>query len=384
MQNPMTESRVRMLRLITRLNIGGPARQALTLTKELRPEFATTLAAGTPASDEGELSDPEVKVTRVPLVRPVAPAADFTALRDVRKLISVQRPQIVHTHMAKAGSIGRLASLRTKQPPRLVHTFHGHVLDGYFRPAVREAFLRTERYLARRTDALVAVSDEIRDELLELGIGAPGQWHVIPLGFDLAPFLKRTSEGSLRRELSLGQEVSLAGIVGRLVPIKDHATALRALARLGENIHLVVVGDGEDRDTIEKLVVSLGLKARVHFLGWRLDMPEVMSSFDVVVLSSRNEGSPVALIEALASGVPCVATDVGGVRSVVADGESGYLVPAGDDAAMAAAVAAVLEDPERSRSMGEAGRAHVRTRFDQVRLVSDIRMLYEGLLSQSR
>ena len=373
-----------ILRLITRLNIGGPARQALTLTKELRPEFDTVLAAGAPAVDEGELTDRDVSVTPVPLVRHIAPRSDLAAFRDVRKLISSQRPQIVHTHMAKAGSVGRLACVGLKQRPRLVHTFHGHVLDGYFRPAIQDAFLRTERYLARRTDALIAVSDEIRDELLELGIGRRDQWHVIPLGFDLAPFLESASEGSLRRELSLDEDVSMVGIVGRLVPIKDHATALRALARLPESVHLVVVGDGEDRESVAELAVSLGLGERVHFLGWRLDMPEVMASFDLVLLSSRNEGSPVALIEALASGVPAVATDVGGVRSVVADGESGYLVTAGDDAAIAAAIAAVLGDPERSRAMGEMGRAYVRTRFDRARLLSDIRALYEDLLSARR
>jgi glycosyltransferase involved in cell wall biosynthesis len=352
------------------------------LARELRPEYETVLAAGTPAPDEGELGDPEVEVRRVPLVRSVRPASDLAAYRAVRRLLKDDRPSLLHTHMAKAGSIGRSAALSSRSRPVLVHTFHGHVLEGYFKPSLREVFLRTERFLARRTDALIAVSGEVRDELLELGIGKPGQWRVIPLGLDLSGFMQPSGPLArpLRDELGLDAEDVLLGIVGRLVPIKDHATALRALARLPRNVHLAIVGDGEDRPKIAELITSMRLGDRVHLLGWRMDMPEVMSSFDVVILSSRNEGSPVALIEALASGVPVVATDVGGVRSVVTPGESGYLVPAGDATSMAKAISVLLDDPDRRRRMGAAGRAHVRNRFDQGRLVADIRSLYGELL----
>lgn len=340
------------------------------------------LAAGIPAPDEGELGDPEITVTRLPLVRPIAPAADLAAYRGVRKLISAERPQIVHSHMAKAGSIGRFATVGLKQPPRLVHTFHGHVLDGYFRPSVRSAFLRTERYLARHTDALIAVSEEIRDELLALGIGRPEQWRVIPLGFDLSSFLNTQVAGTLRRELMLPDEARLLGIVGRLVPIKDLETTFRAMTLLPPEVHLAVAGDGEKRTELEKRTEHLNLKERVHFLGWRKDVTNVMASLDVAVLSSRNEGSPVALIEALAAGVPVVATDVGGVRSVVEDHKSGFLVPSGDFKGLAAAASKLLDDPARARAMGEVGRSHVAHRFDQARLVSDIRSLYEDLLNR--
>lgn len=379
----MTESK-RILRVITRLNIGGPARQALTLAKELESDYRTMLVTGTPNPDEGELSDPEVVVTWVPLVRPIHPQTDLAAYRAVRTIIKTFQPELMHTHMAKAGTVGRSAAAFLKLKPALVHTFHGHVLDGYFSRPVRDLFLRTERFLARRTDALVAVSDEIRDELVELGIGAPEQWRVIPLGFDLSGFADRTDPRvrPLRRELGLSHRDVLLGIVGRLVPIKDHATALRALARLPAHVHLAIVGDGEDRRKLEDLVARLRVGERAHFLGWRMDMPEVMASFDAVILSSRNEGSPVALIEALATGIPVVATDVGGVRSVVTDEVSGHLVAAGDDASMAEAVRSLLADPDRRRAMGEAGRAHVLKRFDQARLVSDIRSLYKELLGE--
>jgi glycosyltransferase involved in cell wall biosynthesis len=290
-------------------------------------------------------------------------------------------PALVHTHMAKAGTLARSTALSMRWRPLLVHTFHGHVLDGYFSKPVRDAFLFTERFLGARTDALIAVSDEIRDELLDLGIGRPDRWHVIPLGFDLSGFLKSVpGTGPLKGELGLTKESSLVGIVGRLVPIKDHRTALEAFLQLPDNVHLAIVGDGEERNVIEELVGSMGLESRVHFLGWRMDVETVMSSLDVVLLSSRNEGSPVALIEASACGVPVVATDVGGVRSVVQDGQTGLLVPPGSPSPMARAVETLIADPGLRAHMGEAGRAHVMERFALERLVADIRTLYSDLL----
>lgn len=373
---------LRILRAITRLNIGGPARQALSLTRLLRPEYETVLAAGTPADEEGELADPDVVVTRVPLVRSLRPMTDAAALRALRSLIKSFSPAIVHTHMAKAGTIARTAAVTSTNRPLLVHTFHGHVLEGYFKRPLRDAFLATERFLGARTDALVAVSDEIRDQLLDLGIGHKDKWHVIPLGFDLSEFLGSSpGSGPLKRELNLPEGAALVGIVGRLVPIKDHETALRAIADLPEHVHLAIVGDGEDRARIEELITSMRLEDRAHLLGWRMDMPAVMSSFDVVVLSSRNEGSPVALIEAGASAVASVATDVGGVKSVVKDGVSGFLVPAGDPSQMAARLKELLDDPARRASFGAAGRDYVAGRFDQSLLVQNIRDLYVELLT---
>jgi glycosyltransferase involved in cell wall biosynthesis len=317
------------------------------------------------------------------LVRPLKPATDAAALRALHSLIKSFSPAIVHTHMAKAGTIARAAAITSTNRPLLVHTFHGHVLEGYFKRPLRDAFLATERFLGSRTDALVAVSDEIRDQLLDLGIGHRDKWRVIPLGFDLSEFLGSSpGSGPLKRELNLPEGAALVGIVGRLVPIKDHETALRAIAELPEHVHLAIVGDGEDRAKIETLVDSLGLRAQVHLLGWRMDVQAVMSSLDVALLSSRNEGSPVALIEALANGVPVVSTDVGGVRSVVQEGVSGYLVPPGASTAMAEAIWRLLTDPSGSREMGAAGRAYVTSRFDQTRLVNDIRSLYAHLLAQ--
>lgn len=374
------QPRRHVLRLITRLNVGGPARHALLLTKGLVDGYTTTLAAGTPTAAEGELSDPDVPVLRVPLVRQIDPASDVRSLLAIRRLLAREQPLIVHTHMAKAGTIGRLAALATTPRPRTVHTFHGHVLEGYFGPAVTRAVVEAERALARRTDRLIAVSKEIRDQLLGLGIGHPSQIEVVSLGLDLAGFLAVDQpSGTLRRALRLAREVPLVGIVGRLVPIKDHVTAFKALCEV-PHAHLAVIGDGERRRQLEAAVVDLGIAHRVHFLGWSFDLPALVSDLDVVLLTSRNEGTPVALIEAGAAARAVVATDVGGVRSVVEDGRTGLLVPSGDAHAAANAIARLLENADLRRRLGEAARERVRDAFGRERLLADMRALYDDLL----
>ena len=380
----MSGTRPRIVRLITRLNVGGPARQALLLTRDLAPRFDTVLAAGRPTEAEGEMQDEAVVVRRVPLVRPMDPLGDGRALAAVRRLLVETRPALVHTHMAKAGTIGRMAARSVPGRPRTVHTFHGHVLEGYFRPSIQRAFLEVERRLASQTDALIAVSPEIRDALLDLRIGRPSQFHVISLGFDLSSFLAvERPVGTLRAELGLAADVPLVGIVGRLVPIKDVATMLAAMAELPA-AHLAVVGDGEDRPALEARARDLGIADRVHFTGWAKDVAETLSDLDVVVLTSRNEGTPVSLIEAQCAGRPVVATDVGGVRHVVEEGVGGYLVPPGDAAALAERVAKLLADPGLRADMGARGRASVGRRFGKDALLEGIGDLYTELLHPRR
>jgi glycosyltransferase involved in cell wall biosynthesis len=354
----------------------------LLLTRELADDFPTTLGAGTPTEREGELLDERVPVRRLPLVRPLRPDVDARAVVEVRRLLRETGAALVHTHMAKAGTVGRVAARSVRPRPRTVHTFHGHVLDGYFSAPVRRAFLEIERRLAGVTDVLVAISDEIRDELLDLGIGRPSQYRVIPLGFDLGPFLDVNGQsGVLRHRVGLAPDVPLVGVVGRLVPIKDHVTLFEAMARL-PGVHLAVVGDGELRASLEARVEAMRLSDRVHFTGWMTDVAAVVSDVDVVALSSRNEGTPVSLIEAAACGRPAVATDVGGVRAVVEHGVNGLLARPGDAEQLSAALDQVLRDGEGRRRMGDAGRARVRDRFSQERLLRDVRDLY-GELSRN-
>jgi len=345
----------------------------------LAADFPTTLAAGRPSAIEGELSDAKVSVRRVPLVRELRPAVDAQAVRAVRALLVETRATILHTHMAKAGTVGRVAAASLRVRPRSVHTFHGHVLEGYFSTATQRAFLEVERRLARRTDALVAVSPEILDSLLELGIGTPDQFHMIPLGFDLGPFLEiERPSGVLRSHIGLGPEVPLVGVLGRLVAIKDNQSLLAAMTRL-PSAHLAVVGDGELRGGLEAAARTMGIAERVHFTGWWPDVASALSDVDVVALTSRNEGTPVSLIEAAAAGRPVVATRVGGVPSVVLDGVTGHLVEPGSVEGIADRICGLLDDAGSRRHMGLAGREHVRERFGQDRLLADIRGLYAHL-----
>ena len=425
-------ARADVLIVVTRMNIGGPAGQVLLLAKGASTRWPTLVAAGQPPPVEGELTDPDVPVLRVPLVRPLRPATDLKAFAQLRRLQRRTGARLVHTHMAKAGTIGRLAALSLGgvalgggalggsalsgsalggsalgggalgggargggarcrgalgggARPKLVHTFHGHVLAGYFGRARQRGFLELERALARHTDVLVAVSPEIRDELLGLGLGKPSQWRVVPLGLDLAPFEQvgtpAVPGGALRKAVGLGPGVPLAGVLGRLVPIKDHATLLSAVASV-PGLHLAVLGDGELRGQLEARARELGISGRTHFLGWWADTPGALADLDVVALSSRNEGTPVTLIEALAAARPVVATDVGGVRHVVQPNETGWLCPAGDPAALAALLErAVFSDRDTAARLGAEGRRRAGARFGQERMLAEYFSIYEELLS---
>ncbi len=303
-----------ILRLITRLNVGGPARHALLLTRALGEQFPTTLATGPCPVYEGELRDPSIVVHSVPLVCPIRPHHDARAVIAVRRLIIRSRPGLVHTHMSKAGVAGRLAAMTVSPRPRTIHTFHGHVLAGYFSTPAEKAFIEVERHLARATDVLITISPEVRDALPGLGIGREDQYRMIPVGLDLAPFLAvgdRT--GTLRKAVGLGPEVPLVGIVGRVAAIKDVATLLRAVSRLPD-VHIAVIGDGEQRRHLEVLARILGISGRAHFTGWWHELPSALGDLDVVALTSRNEGAPTALIQAAAAAKPVVATNVGVCR----------------------------------------------------------------------
>ena len=382
---------MRVLRVISRLNIGGPAVHATLLSARLdASRYESLLATGREEPSEGnylELSGTTLdSLVLVPgLRREIRLAGELDALKQLVVLVRRFRPHIVHTHTAKAGTLGRLAA-RWCRVPIVIHTYHGHVLRGYFSPAKTRAYLAIERWLARRTTRLLAVSERIKQELLALGVGRPERFDVMPLGLELAPFLDADARrGQFRHELGYSEQDVLVGIVARLVPIKAHEIFLRAAAALIPRVpgsRFVVGGDGERRAELETLARQLGLGDRVRFVGWRPDLPRVYVDCDVVVLASRNEGSPVSLIEAMAAARPVVATRVGGVPDIVEDGRHGLLVPPDDVDALARAIEDVVTAPDRGRKMGEAGRARVYPAFTADRLVADIDRLYTELLAR--
>jgi glycosyltransferase involved in cell wall biosynthesis len=381
---------VRILRVIARLNIGGPAVHVLQLHGSMPAgRYESRVVAGIEESSEGNYlamhPGAQDGIAVLPsLGREIRPWRDMKALVGLVNRIRRFKPDIVETHTAKAGVIGRVAAAICRVPV-VIHVYHGHVLHGYFSSAPTRVFVEIERRLARHSSCLLAVSEQVRSDLLALGIGTKNRFDVMPLGLDLGRFRRVDARrGELRSELGLSG-APLVGIVARLAPVKAHDVFLRAAARLKDrmpDVHFVVVGDGELRAALETLASDLRLDGRISFLGWRSDVERVYADLDLVVLCSRNEGSPVALIEAMASGRNVVATAVGGVPDVVRHGETGLLVEPDDPDALAGAIEDMLRtDPARRTAMARAAGEDVFERFGIARLLADIDRLYMELLS---
>ena len=381
------------MRIVARLNVGGPTIHTALLTQGLEDgTFHSRLVTGTVGAQEGDMSyvarDMGVEPTVIPEIgRELSWKSDLVAFWKLLQLIRSFRPRIVHTHTAKAGAIGRSAAILAGVPIR-VHTYHGHVLRGYFSPLKTRVFIWIERLLGLFTQRVVAISELQRDELCDVYRVVPRRrCEVIPLGFDLRPFaVAERRRGELRRELGIPADRPLIGIVGRVVPIKNHAMffdmARRVLAV--RDAGFVIVGDGELRADLERMVRELGLADRTVFLGWRRDLDVIYADLDLVALTSINEGTPVAVIEAMAAARPVVATRVGGVADVVGHEETGCLVASGDSAAFARETLRLLGDPGLRERFGREGRARALARYGSERLVADVRGLYSKLLSEDR
>jgi glycosyltransferase involved in cell wall biosynthesis len=351
--------------------------------------YETQLVIGQESRREGNLFDLAVRkgvawVAMPGLGREVRPWRDLRALVGLCRLMRSFRPHIVHTHTAKAGLLGRLAA-RVAGVPVVVHTFHGHVLRGYFGPVTTAFYRAVERGLSAWSDVLVAVSDSVKSDLVALGVAPAARIRVIPLGLDLEPLAGALPRGSLRGEAGVAAGAPLVGIVGRLAPIKDLGTFLRAAEAVREAVPAVrfaVVGDGEERAALEAESARRGLQECVFFHGWRRDMSEVYGDLDVVVNCSRNEGTPVALIEALAAARPVVATRVGGTPDLLGEGRRGLLVPPGDPAALAAGILEALAGSAPVLARAREGQTYVLTHHSSRRLIDDVDALYRELLSR--
>jgi len=387
--------RVRVLRVIGRLNMGGPAHQAALLSgRRFFPErYETLLVHGSLPEGEASLADlsrEEGAAMRfLPELRQaVRPPRDAMALAKLIRIARAFKPHVVHTHTAKAGFIGRQAALAVRPRPAIVHTYHGHVLEGYFGPAKARLYLELERALARVSDRLLGVSQATVDDLVRLGVAPREKFRVLPLGLDLAP-LAEGGEGlraGSRAELGIGAGEILLIFVGRVVPIKRLDVLLRAVAAArarDARIRLALVGDGEERPGLERQAAELGIGRDVLFLGYRRELGPLFAAADIAVLSSDNEGTPVSLIEAAATGLPAVATDVGGVREVVGE-ETGIVVPRGDASALAGGVLRLAGDAGLRERQGRAARERAVSRYGAQRLLGDVDALYRELVAAGR
>ena len=391
-QASLGEEPIRVLRVIARLNMGGPAIHVTNLAAGLETRgYHTTLVAGSLAWGEDSMAFLAerlgVSVVSVPEIqREISVLHDLRSVRRIASIVREERPHILHTHTAKAGAIARAAALLAAdaRPPVVLHTFHGHVLKGYFKPGRTAVFREVERSLARASDVLVAVSPEVRDDLVELGVAPREKFAVVRLGIPLAERLDdATAERDYRRLYGISPGAFVVGWVGRMTGVKATGAVLeivRATRDRGVDAVLCMVGDGPDRDRLEQLARDLGIARECFFAGYQSEIAGYYRLFDAFVLPSVNEGTPVSAIEALASGTPVVANRVGGVPDVVRDGEDGFLVEAGDVEGAARRLADLAADPALRARLGASGRARVLERYSVARLVDDVDRLYRALL----
>jgi len=406
----MTEE-IRVVRIIDRLNIGGPAKHVTWLTAGLNPErFETTLITGVVPAGEGDMSYFARAAGVSPLVieemsRELSLGDMVVIFKILRELFRL-KPHIVHTHKAKAGAVGRVATLIYKwltpsalwlRPRKVgvVHTYHGHIFHSYYGAAKTRIFIAIERALARfGSDRIVAISEAQRDEICrKFKVGSFEQFLVIPLGIDFDEIRGRA--GRLREETGVGPEGALIGVVGRLCEVKNHAMLIESAAKLrAENVnaHLAVVGDGHLRAELEAQARAAGVAGSVTFTGFRDDAASLYADFDIAALTSLNEGTPLTLIEAMSCGCAVAATEVGGVvdlmggRRETLDGftvwDHGVTAPSRDVAAFANGLRYLIERPRLRREMGERGRDFVSSRLSKERLIGDIDDLYSDLSAE--
>jgi len=401
--------RIKILRIIARLNIGGPSIHVYILAKGLdRRRFRSILVTGKISPSEGDMSYLFESIEFKPIIvrelqREISLKMDIKAFFRIFRIIRKESPDIVHSHTAKAGTSARLAvylyNFLYGKKIKMVHTFHGHVFEGYFSPAKTRVFVWVERLLGLATDVIIAISESQKKELSEKFRIAPSyKVRTLELGFNLKPFLEcAKSRGSFRQGLGIGPDVALVGIVGRLVPIKNHAMFFEAAARLmaikpPRDIVFVVIGDGELRGELELLCRDKGLIDHVRFCGWVRNVAAVYADLDVLALTSLNEGTPVSIIEAMASSVPVIATDVGGVHDLLGKpreesgsegfvvAERGILCNRNDSAGFAKGILSILEGNRRDTgNRVERACLFVQENYSDTRLLRDMESLYISL-----
>ena len=386
------KEKIRILRIINRFNIGGPTYNATFLARFMGEQYETMLIGGLPEEGESDslyiLNNYGVEPVLIDeLVRNPDLSSDRKAYKRIKEIISEFNPHIVHTHASKAGALGRKAAISCKVPV-VVHTFHGHVFHSYFGAAKTLLFKGIERRLAKKSNAIIAISDKQREELVhEHKISKPEKTKVVNLGFDLDPFNEKRQRlrETKRRELGLSDEVAIA-LIGRFAPIKNHEMFFdvveEILAKTNKKVKFFVVGDGTEREYIEERTEKINRTnaETVILTSWIKDIGSFNAAMDIVCMTSLNEGTPVSLIEAQAANIPVISTDVGGVRDVVIDGETGFIVPSKDVSAFSEKLLKLIEDEKKRLEMSQNGWTFVKDKFHYKTLVKNMEQIYAELL----
>jgi glycosyltransferase involved in cell wall biosynthesis len=393
----------KILRIHNRLITGGPSLNALYLTKYLSSQFETLLVVGEKEDHEQNAyflaEQMGIKPVLIPdMGRSINPLNDYKAYKKVQKIIRDFKPDIVHTHAAKPGAVGRLAA-SSLNIPAIVHTYHGHVFHSYFGKLKTELIINTERFLARKSHALIAISDKQKSELAEeFHIADNAKFKVIPLGFELKKFSEDQDEKrkKFRREFNLGDEEIAIGIIGRLVPIKNHNLFLEGinyvLSTTSKKVKAFIIGDGETRQALESKAKQLSISfshdhdpnASLIFTSWRNDIDVINAGLDIITLTSLNEGTPVSLIEAQAANKPIVSTRVGGISDIVLENETALLSDTNDVVSFQKNLLRLVESDELRNGFKQKGADHVQQKFSVERLASDMSNLYYELLDKEK
>ena len=384
---------IKILRIINRFNIGGPTYNATFLTKFMSDEFETLLIGGLPEENEANslhiLKAYGVEPLLIPeLKREPNLKSDRLALKKIKTIIQEFKPDIVHTHASKAGAIGRKAAFSCNVPV-VLHTFHGHVFHSYFGKIKTSIFKNIERYLAKKSTGIIAISSLQKNELCEkYKITTSKKIEVIPLGFDLQKFQDNYPENriNIRKEHDISEDTIAVCITGRLAPVKDHFFFLDIIEELvtltDRKIKIFIVGDGELRTEINTRVDLLQKKGvNIVMTSWVFDISKFNAGMDIMCLTSKNEGTPVSLIEAQASNLPVISTDVGGVSDIVSQNETGFIISRKDKREFVKKLKTLVEDDELRNKMKTKGWEHVHLKFSYKRLITDMENYYKKLLS---
>ena len=387
--------KIKVLRIINRFNIGGPTYNVTFLSAFLSDDFETMLVGGLPEEGESDsLHIPEKYGVKPVLIREMVRKpnlrSDRLAYQHLKKIIREYQPDIVHTHASKAGALGRKAAASCGVPV-IVHTFHGHVFHSYFGKLKTKLFKLIERSLAKKSTGIIAISNLQKKELsMEHRICPAEKIKVIPLGFDLMPFQERRKQEreSVRQKYGLNPDEIAIAIIGRLAGIKNHLFFLdvvdEVLEKTTKKLKIFIVGDGPEKENIETHVSSINGKYNnaIVMTSWIQDIGTFNAGMDLICLTSKNEGTPVSLIEAQASNIPVITTDVGGVRDVVDDGLTGYIVPKGDKKTYVERLLELCENEKKREKMSQNGWNFVKEKFHYSRLVEDVENYYRDLLSK--
>ncbi len=386
----------KILRIINRFNLGGPTYNAAYLTRYMPDRYETLLIGGHHTDSEEDsfhITDQlGIQPITIPeMMRDISLTSDGKAFKKIAKLIDWFQPDIVHTHASKAGALGRLAAFR-KNVPVVVHTFHGNVFHSYFNKAKTQAYIAIERRLAARSNAVIAISPLQKKELVDtFKVIKEDKVEVIPLGFDLDRFQvnQDTKRAKFREKYKIEDDEIAIGIIGRLVSIKNHSLFLKVAKqtqlKTDRRLRFLIIGDGELKGSLmeeakQMQTESEDCNANITFTSWIKNIDEAIAGLDIIVMTSKNEGTPVSLIEAQAGNKSVVTTDVGGIKDIILPNESGFISPSDNEPLMTNNLLQLINDGQLRQAMGNSGSNFVKNRFTYQRLASDMDLLYQKLL----